>query len=191
MNWGVSILAEIFKDDGGDISAALAAYAGGWSQANSRIPREYAAEVLDQYARAVAVRSNVSTNMASKWTIATEFRRGHVPLEPLVFNDLPISGLNTYGEHVVFNTADEDGSRQYVRGYAVPLDLVVPFDESPAVLSSDTIDERLMSRLGVAGTKKSVSNHRVILSCLPSLARLRGIAATRWFAPSSCPSWHR
>ncbi len=191
LNWGVAILTEIIQHAGGDISAALAAYSGGWSQANSRVPREYAAHVLDQYARAVAVRSNVSTQISSRWTIATEIRRGHIPLEPLIFDDEPLSGLQSFGEHVVFDSSSEEGLRHYVKGFAVPLEVIVPFESGPAVTGSDTIDSQLMARLGASVDKVNDTNPRVILTCLPSLTRLRGIVATRWYAPTSCPSWHR
>ena len=191
LNWGVAILNEIIIDSGGDIAAALAAYSGGWAQANSRVPKEYASRVLDQYGRAVAARTAATTKITSGWTIASEFRRGHIPVEPLVFNIQPVSGVKTFGEHLVFKSADTERGSFHVKGYAVPLDLIVPIGEGLTIDDSDTVDERLMARLGQADRKLNQSNPRVILSCLPSLTRLRGVAATRWFAPSACPSWHR
>ncbi len=191
LNWGVAILSEIIRDSGGDIAAALAAYSGGWAQANSRVPRRYASQVLDRYGRAVAVRTAVTTKITSGWTIASEFKRGHIPVESLVFNDQPISGVRTFGEHIVFKSADKERGSFHVKGYAVPLDLIVPIWDGPDIDESDTVDERLMARLGKADRKLNQSNPRVILSCLPSLTRLRGLAATRWFAPSACPGWHR
>ena len=191
LNWGVAILSEIVRDSGGDIAAALAAYSGGWAQANSRVPREYASRVLDQYGRAVAVRTAVVTKITSGWTIASEFKRGHIPVEPLVFNDQPVSGVRTFGEHLVFKSADRERGSFHVKGYAVPLNLIVPIDDGSSIDESDSVDERLMARLGQGDRKLNQSNPRVILSCLPSLTRLRGTAATRWFAPSDCPSWHR
>lgn len=191
LSWGVAILTEIMRQSGGDIGAALAAYSGGWDQANSRVPRRYAASVLDAYGRAVAARSDVSPDIASEWTIAAEIRRGHIPVEPLIFDEQPVSGLRKYGEHVVYHSADRNGRAYYVKGFAVPLALVVPLDSDTAPLQSDSLDSRLMVRLGMSETKLSGSNPRVILACLPSLARLRGQLATRWFAPSACPAWHR
>jgi hypothetical protein len=190
LSWGVAILGEIIRQSGGDITAALAAYSGGWDQVTSRVPRQYASQVLDLYGRAVAVRNRVAPEIASKWTIATELTRGHIPVEELILHEQPISGLRKYGEHVVFHFTDDKGYTYYVRGYAVPLALVVPLEMNPDASRSDSVDSQLMERLGVTETKISDSNPRVILACLPSLSRLRGRLATRWFAPSSCPSWH-
>lgn len=190
MSWGAAILSEIVRQSGGDIAAALAAYSGGWDQVTSRVPRQYASQVLDLYGRAVAVRNGISPEIASKWTVATELTRGYIPVEELILPEQPVSGLRTYGDHVVFNFTDDEGSSYYVRGYAVPLAIVVPIESNPTALGSDSVDSQLMERLGVTETKISDSNPRVILACLPSLSRLRGRLATRWYAPSSCPSWH-
>lgn len=190
LSWGGAILGEIIRQSGGDIAAALAAYSGGWDQVTSRVPREYAGQVLDLYGRAVAVRNGISPEIASKWTIATEFTRGHIPAEELILDEEPVSGLRTYGDHVVFHYTDDQGYTYYIRGYTVPLALVVPIESDPDTLGSNSVDSHLMERLGVTETKKSDSNPRVLLACLPSLSRLRGRLATRWFAPSNCPLWH-
>ena len=191
MSWGVAILAEIIHQSGGDIVAALAAYSGGWDQANSRVPQEYASQVLDFYGRAVAARENVSPDIATHWTVATEISRGNIPVDRLILNEVPLSGLRKYGEHIVYNHVDESGRAYYVKGFAVPLAVIVPLESTPATSSSDTVDPQLMARLGMGDTKISSSNPRVLLSCLPSLSRLRGSLATRYYAPSACPSWHR
>jgi hypothetical protein len=190
LSWGVAILGEIIRQSGGDITAALAAYSGGWDQVTSRVPREYAGQVLDHYGRAVAVRNGISPEIASKWTIATEFTRGHIPAEKLILPEEPVSGLRTYGDHVVFHFTDDAANTFYIRGYAVPLALVVPIEADPITTGSNSVDSQLMERLGVTETKKSDSNPRVLLACLPSLSRLRGRLATNWFAPSDCPNWH-
>lgn len=189
MSWGVAILAEVIRQSGGDLGAALAAYSGGWDQANRRVPKAYANRVLDEYGRAVAVRADISPEIASKWTIATEIRRGHVPLEPLILSDQPISGLRKFGEHIVFSNANLKGKAFFIKGFAVPLALVVPVDESDG--SPATVDHQLLARLGLSETKISKSLPEVIKACLPSLSRLRGQLATRWYAPSDCPAWHR
>lgn len=191
MSWGVAILATIIQQSGGDIVAALAAYSGGWDQADSRVPQEYASQVLDTYGRAVAARENISPDIAAQWTVATEISRGHIPVDPLIFNEKPLSGLRKYGEHVVYNYTDKSGRAYYVKGFAVPLAVIVPLESTPANSGSDTVDTQLMVRLGMADTKIGNSNPRVLLSCLPSLSRLRGNLATRYYAPSGCPSWHR
>lgn len=191
LSWGVAILSAIVRQSGGDLVAALAAYSGGWDQASSQVPREYAHRVLDNYARAVAVRSDISPDIAKEWTIGMEIKRGHIPTEPMILGERPVSGLRTYGEHVVFDHVDHSGRAFFVKGYAVPLAVVVPLEDDPGSSRSDTVDDQLLVRLGMSETKKGHSNRRVILACLPSLSRLRGRLATRWFAPSECPEWHR
>jgi hypothetical protein len=190
LSWGVAILTEIIRQSGGDVAAALAAYSGGWDQANSRVPQNYSAQVLDSYARAIAARNNVSPDIAAQWTVATEIDRGHIPLEGLIMSEQPLSGLRKYGEHVLYQHNDGSGRAFYVKGFAVPVALIVP-EATQAMSGSDTVATQLMARLGLAESKISSSNPNVIRACLPSLTRLRGQLATRWFAPSDCPSWHR
>ncbi len=196
LRWGVSIISEIIRQSGGDLSSALAAYSGGWDQVDNRVPQDYAARVLNNYGRAIAARSGVSPDIASQWTIAIEMRRGHVTNEDLlILGAQPISGLFTYGEHVVFDYVDQSNQAYYVKGYAVPVALIVPIGaegmENTAVSSPSTIELELQARLGATDIKVANHNPRVMLACLPSLGRLRGHASTRWFAPSYCPSWHR
>lgn len=191
VNWGTAILASIIQQSGGDIVAALAAYSGGWDQANSRVPREYANRVLDSYGRAVAARSGISPDIAAEWTVATEISRGYVPVEPLILSERPVSGLRTYGKHVVYHDPGDADKAYFVKGYAVPLALVVPLESTNRSTDSAAMDERLMARLGVLDAKKDSANPRVILACLPSINRLRGRLATRWFAPTDCPLRHR
>lgn len=54
--WGARALAYTIRDGKGDLYYALAAYNGGWGQVHLRVTRSYAADVLNHYARAVAVR---------------------------------------------------------------------------------------------------------------------------------------
>lgn len=54
--WGARALAHTIRDGKGDLYYALAAYNGGWGQIHLRVTRGYAADVLNHYARAVAVR---------------------------------------------------------------------------------------------------------------------------------------
>lgn len=193
MRWGVAILSDIMQQAGGDPYAALAAYSGGWEYVNSRVPRQYAASVLDYYARAVVVRNGLSPDIASRWTLAVEMRRGNVPNQSLlVLGSQPVSGLRTYGRHTLYSYVDERGRAYYVEAYAVPVALVVPVArDMPQLAHSDWLEPELQVRLGETHEKIGGSNPRVLLACLPSLSRLRGRASTRWFAPSYCPSWHR
>ncbi|MFQ6100022.1 MAG: transglycosylase SLT domain-containing protein [Anaerolineae bacterium] len=54
--WGARALSHTIRDGKGDLYYSLAAYNGGWGQIHLRVTRRYAADVLDYYARAVAVR---------------------------------------------------------------------------------------------------------------------------------------
>lgn len=192
LRWGVAILAEVVRQSGGDLYSALAAYSGGWDQVNSRVPRNYAASVLDYYGRAVVARNGISPDIASRWTLAIEIRHGYVPNEPLlVLGDQPVSGLITYGEHMVFEYVDQSGRSYYVKGHAVPVALIVPLGtDSISFGGAETLEAELQARLSETSAKVTSSNPRVLIACLPSLSRLRGHASTRWFAPSFCPSWH-
>ena len=196
LRWGVSIISEIIRQSGGDLSSALAAYSGGWDQVESRVPQDYAARVLNNYGRAIAARSGVSPDIANQWTIAIEMRRGHVTNEDLlILGTQPISGLFTFGEHIIFDYVDQSNQAYYVKGYAVPVALIVPMGmekvENTAVSSPTAIELELQTHLGTSDVKIANHNPHVLLACLPSLGRLRGHASTRWFAPSYCPSWHR
>lgn len=193
LRWGTAILSEIIRQAGGDLSAALAAYSGGWDQVNSRVTQNYAASVLDKYGRAVAARNGISPELASQWTIAIKIDKGYVPQESLlVLGAQPVSGLITYGEHIVYNYVDFFGRAFYIKGYAVPVALVVPIGSETTLFGdANTLEIELQSRLGQTAVKTNSSNPRVLIACLPSISRLRGRASTRWFAPSFCPSWHR
>lgn len=195
MRWGAAILAEVVRQAGGDLASALAAYSGGWENAGSTVPQAYAARVLDNYARAVLIRQGLSPDIATRWTIAVEINKGYVPHESfLVLGEQPVSGLHTYAPHRVYDYVDGFGRSYFIDGYAVPVALLVPTYADTNNLTpgrGNEIDLHLQARLSEDGVKIDTSNPRIILACLPSLSRLRGIASTRWFAPSGCPSWHR
>lgn len=194
LRWGVAILADVVRQAGGDLYAALAAYNGGWENVDDRVPRRYATSVLNNYGRAIAMRNDISPDIASQWTIAIELRHGNMPNESLlVLGPQPVSGLRTYGEHIIYNYVDSDGNAYYVKGYAVPVALVATVDTETQVFGdSDEVEASLQARLGdESGVKSDTSNPRVLLACLPSLERLRGHGSTRWFAPSDCPAGDR
>lgn len=193
LRWGASILSHVVQQSGGDLFSALAAYNGGWDQVNSGEPQRFAANVLHEYARAVAARNGIPPDIAPRWAIAIKIERGHIPAEPLIIlgGGTPVSGLQTYGEHLVYRYATPTGSYYHVKGYAVPLALSVPVEIEDPFGPPDGLEPELMRLLDPAGAKVSNSNPQVLLACLPTLTRLRGRINTRWFAPSSCPSWHR
>lgn len=194
LRWGVAILADVVRQAGGDLYAALAAYNGGWDNVANRVPRRYATSVLNNYGRAIATRNGISPDIAAQWTIAIELRHGYMPNESLlVLGSQPVSGLRTYGEHIIYDYVDSEGHAYYVRGYAVPVALIAPVEaETQLFGDSDAVEASLQARLGdESGVKNGNSNPRVLLACLPNLERLRGHASTRWFSPSDCPAGDR
>ncbi|HRQ39167.1 MAG TPA: transglycosylase SLT domain-containing protein [Chloroflexota bacterium] len=190
LRWGVGILAEVVRQSGGDVYAALAAYSGGWVQANNRVPRAYASRVLDNYGRAVAARSGQSPDIATQWTIAVEITRGHVPAEPLlVLGSRPQSGLHLLGKHIIYRSVDAAGKAYYVVAYAVPVVLAEPVNSGLAAMAvNQTSDMDLYPQVRplADGVKTADNSPHVLMACLPTLDRLRGQASTRWFAPSNC-----
>jgi hypothetical protein len=59
---GTRTLAQVIRDGNGDVYYALAAYNGGWDQIHLRVTRRYAADVLGDYVRAVAVEHGFSAD---------------------------------------------------------------------------------------------------------------------------------
>ncbi len=199
LRWGSSILADILRQTGGDVFAALAAYNGGWHQAHRDYTRAYAAEVLNNYAQAVVVRNGGETAMAATWTIAIEKNRGYVPQERyLILGDQPATQNYLIGEHVVYQAIDRRGTSYYVKGYAVPLKAPPPerANAGGAMVNRDSINTNNEGTVNTAVTntdtatvdKSRTRAPRVLLACLPTLERLRGQVSSRWFAPSTCPS---
>jgi hypothetical protein len=187
----MAILSYVVQQSGGDLFTALAAYNGGWAQVNSRIPREYAARVLDSYGRALIARSGLSPDMAGHWTVAVEIRAGNVPTDPLlVLGNQPLVGVRMFAGHTVYAYADDAGRAFYVRGYVVPLGLAeIVFEEAQD--NADELEAPLRARLGEKSARGATGNPRVLLACLPSLSRLRGRVTTRWYAPAGCPAADR
>lgn len=192
LRWGISILSAVVQQSGGDLAAALAAYNGGWHQVESRSPQDYAAAVLDSYARAIVVRQGLSDETASQWTIAIEIPTGHVPSDSmLVLGKQPITEVRPFAEHVVYQHVDGDGRATFVRGYAVPAGLTDRVNNSDTMLDASQLEPSLLAHLGEKDERAGAANSRLILTCLPSLNRLRGRVHTRWYAPSGCPQRQR
>lgn len=188
LRWGMAILSHVVEASGGDLFAALAAYNGGWDQVNSREPRQYAASVLDSYARALVARQGIPPETAAQWTIAVEIVSGNVPVESLmVLGQQPISDLRLFAEHTVFRYGQAPGQFHYVRGYAVPVGLTDIVDGATTYGEPDELEAALLARLGDKAAYNGDADARVILACLSKMPRLRGQVTTRWYAPSSCP----
>ena len=192
LRWGVAILAEVIRQSGGDVHAALAAYSGGWSVAGRGVPQAYAANVLDHYAQAVLERQGLDTELASQWTIAVEIPRGNIPSEPVLMGNEPLANFQLYAKHIIFADVDETGRSFNLIGYAVPVAITQPPYDSTRAGTFAIVDPQILVRQDVMELNKGDNGTpRVVLACLPSLNRLRGHLETRWYAPSDCPDWHR
>lgn len=124
LNVGTAVLADILRQSGGDIHAALAAYNGGWALVNHEVPRGYAEKVLDLYGRSIVSRIGMSTGFATRWTVVVEMRNGHIPVEAMLTGFHDVGDAQLYGEHLIFRGTDYAGRTYYVKGYAVALDYV-------------------------------------------------------------------
>ncbi|HSH03039.1 MAG TPA: transglycosylase SLT domain-containing protein [Anaerolineae bacterium] len=193
MRWGVTILAQVIRQAGGDVYAALSAYNGGWDQAHKSVPRRYASDVLNDYGRAIVARSGIDPDIATRWTIAIELHGGNIGAERFILGDEQVSGLHMYGEHVLYYDVTSDSTPYYIKAYAVPVTLVVPLDaDDESGVTVSPLEEQILNRLNEEKPiKVSHNNPRIILACLPSLPRLQGRINSRWFAPSDCPNRRR
>lgn len=195
LSWGVAILTDIIQQSGGDVSAALAAYNGGWPNANRSVPQEYAAKVLDAYARALIAREGGNPEAALEWTVAIEMRRGHVPIDSLlVLGDSPRLGGAMYSPHVLYDYINEEGDSFYIKGYVVPLGRMIVEAVERELENVEVIAEPQAEKPVEKGTVKlEERNPRILLTCLATSTRLRNEDNhnTRWFSPSSCPEWRR
>ena len=191
LRWGMAILSYVVQQSGGDLFTALAAYHSGWANVNRPSPREYAASVLDSYARALIVRAGFTPQMASRWTVAVDIRAGNVPADStLVLANERLSSMRLFAEHVDYAFADEQGHTYYIRGFVVPVSLAeyLPIAEEG---TGDELEPLLRARLGDKSVGRSPGNSRVLIACLLGMERLRGQFTTRWYSPSYCPELTR
>jgi len=198
LRWGITILSYVVQQSGGDLFTALAAYNGGWQNVDSRRPREYAAAVLDSYARALLVRAGLSPDSAARWTVAVDIRAGNVPDEALlVLGQTPlapqavVARRAAFVRHTVYAFVDQGGHTYHVRGYVVPVGLSELVTSDPGSDSPDELEAPLRARLGEKSAGSAAGNPRVLLACLAGLTRLRGQLTTRWYGPADCPAVER
>lgn len=121
IHWGNAILADIIKQSGGDVHAALAAYNGGWQYATYNVPRTYAADVLNDYGRAIAARAGVDPDSSGRWTVAFEVNHGYISAESYLAGGRLVEKSDLVGETIAFNGTDKDGMSYFVKAYAVAL----------------------------------------------------------------------
>ncbi len=192
LRWGMAVLSYVVQQAGGDLYTALAAFNGGWQSVGSRPSSDYAAAVLDSFARALLVRAGLPPESATRWTVAVVIRAGNVPEESLlVLGHRPIGPLHTFAYHTVYAFADEAGRAYTVSGYVVPVGLSELVVAESGRGRPDELEAPLRARLGEKDAGSAMGNPRVLLACLAQMERLRGRVTTRWFAPSGCPPAER
>lgn len=128
--WGTAILSDIIKQAKGDIFTSLAAYNGGWYQTDLNIPREYAEDVMLNYARAVAVRNGYTDPALEEWGLvielqgrtdvdfATSPRPGWL-LTSHISGPRPVAGRPVIGA-VVYSSIDQQGSPWRITMWLLP-----------------------------------------------------------------------
>lgn len=116
--WGSRALATVIRQSRGDLYSALAAYNGGWEQIHYRGPRLFASDIIDTYARAVAVRNGLSPG--GHWVATVAALTGDSPMtvvgpqrsltrysRPPVMADIP--DCTTQGPPTAVSYASADG----------------------------------------------------------------------------------
>ena len=101
LSWGARAIAQTIRDGNGDVYYSLAAYNGGWKQIHLRVTRRYATEVMDCYARAVAVRHGLDKDGNWLAVVAAEGVAGPHTITVLG----PHRTLARYTERTGFHTA--------------------------------------------------------------------------------------
>jgi hypothetical protein len=189
IRWGMSVLSYVFQQSGGDLLTALTAYFGGWASSNSSVQGELVADVLDNYERAIMHASGISPELAGQWTIVIEVRTGNVPVEPVLYlGRSPYSVGRKFAQHSVYSYGNESGDVYDVRAYLTPVALDGAIvDELPGS-GADSLEPQLREFLGDKSARGASGDPLVLLACLPTLERLRGLVVTRWYAPKGCPA---
>ena len=134
--WGARALAQTIRDGNGDLYYSLAAYNGGWNQIHLRVTRRYATEVLDCYARAIAVKHGLPEDGHWLAVFATDDITGpqtitvlgpHRSLaryteRPGIQTDTPIAPIETPPHTTVITIEDEWGAQVHVKMWLVTED---------------------------------------------------------------------
>ena len=94
--WGTRTLSTVIHQGDGDVFSALAAYNGGWEKVSSRVPRAFAASILHDYARAVAVRRGVEDDWVAFFAIQDATLHG-----PIWVTSSSDAAVSLYGERNV------------------------------------------------------------------------------------------
>ena len=121
LRWGSGILTQILKQGGGDLHAALAAYNGGWELVDIEETRNYSAEVLHHYARAIAYKQGNPLVNVTRWTVAIDIQSGYQYRHPLLLGRHTPFQLDLVGEHTVLVDYEDETSPMRVVAHAVPI----------------------------------------------------------------------
>jgi hypothetical protein len=145
--WGARALAQTIHDGNGDLYYSLAAYNGGWKQIHLRVTRRYATEVMDCYARAIAVKYGLPEDDHWLAIFATEGVPGpqtitvlgpHRSLaryteRPGIQTDTPIAPTGALPHSTVATFEDDWGTQVHIKMWLVAEDgsLLAPPAKSP------------------------------------------------------------
>ena len=77
VHWGTRTFSQIMRQAEGNVKNALAAYNGGWDQIELRAPQLYSGEVLDHYARSIAMRAGYDGRALKAWKLVFDVRTSY------------------------------------------------------------------------------------------------------------------
>jgi hypothetical protein len=134
--WGARTLVQTIRDGKGDLYYALAAYNGGWGQIHLRVTRGYAADVLNHYARAVAMRHGLPADGNWVAIFATEGMPGSNTItvvgpqrslaryteRPWVQANIPTAPVGVRPHSTVITFVDDYGVERQVNVWLVAAD---------------------------------------------------------------------
>lgn len=121
LRWGSGILAQILKQAGGDLHAALAAYNGGWRLVDTVETRTYTAEVLHHYGRAIAAKANNPLLNVTRWTVAIDIQSGYGYTRPLLLGKATPFKVDLVGAQTVITSYENLLDPLRVVAHAVPI----------------------------------------------------------------------
>lgn len=186
--WKLTVLSYAVQRAGGDLGTGLSAYYGGWDHINDSLPREYASRVIDDFARAILLSQNISTEISTGWTIGIEIRHGNVPEQTFVLVEpVPTGEINLYPSVIIYDFVDQYGRSYHVKGYVIPVSLVEISSDPKNAIAADQLEPQLRAYMGDKDARKTGGNFRLLIACLPTLDRLKHRTTSRWFRPTFCP----
>jgi hypothetical protein len=134
--WGTRALAHTIRDGKGDLFYALAAYNGGWEKTHVRVTRNYAADVLSHYAKAIAARYELpidgnwiaifavdgAPNPKTITVVGPQRPLARYTERPWVQADIPTVPAGVHPHSTVITYVDEYGIEYQVSAWLVAAD---------------------------------------------------------------------